>query len=77
MRDRQCAYLEHTSRADAGGFSGNTMLMIIYANGVGAERNLDLATTLACRLDGAPAEEDGRLGPKPVMISDISVAAGR
>jgi len=42
-----------------------------------AERNLDLATTLACRLDGAPAEEDGRLGPKPVMISDISLAAGR
>ena len=37
------------------------MLMIIYANGVGAERNLDLATTLACPLDGAPAEEDCRV----------------
>jgi hypothetical protein len=77
VRARQCACPERTSRADTGGFSGNTMLMIIYANGVGAERNLDLATTLACRLDGAPAEEDGRLGPKPATISDISLAAGR
>jgi len=60
VRARQCAYLECTSRADTGGFSGNTMLMIIYANGVGAE-HLDLATTLACPLDGAPAEEDCRV----------------
>jgi hypothetical protein len=37
------------------------MLMIIYANGVGAERNLDLAITIACQLDGAPAEIDGRV----------------
>ena len=77
VRARQCAYLERTSRADTGGFSGNTMLMIIYANGVGAEPNLDLATTLACQLDGAPAEGDGRLGLKPIIISDINLATGR
>jgi uncharacterized protein YecT (DUF1311 family) len=59
-RARQCAYLERTAR-DGGGFSGDTMLMTIYANGVGAERNLDLAITFACQLDGAPAEEDGRV----------------
>ncbi len=37
------------------------MLMTIYANGVGAARDLDLATALACRVDSAPAEADGRV----------------
>ena len=62
VRARQCALLE-TQRADSNGgpFSGTAMLMTIYANGVGAERNLDLATSLACRVDGAAFEVDGRV----------------
>ncbi|WP_158914266.1 hypothetical protein [Caulobacter sp. S45] len=42
-------------------FSGRAILMMIYANGLGVPRNLDLATHLACNLDGAPAESDGRV----------------
>ena len=61
-RARQCALLE-TQRTDGneGPFSGTAMLMTIYANGVGGERNLDLATSLACRVDGAAFEVDGRV----------------
>ena len=35
------------------------MLMTIYANGVGAARDLDLATALACQVEGAAAKSDG------------------
>jgi uncharacterized protein YecT (DUF1311 family) len=59
-RARQCAYLE----LDAGDqlvFGGSAMLMTIYANGVGAPRNLELAMKFACKVEGAPAEESGRL----------------
>jgi len=60
-RARLCAFAEIAqNRADAP-FSGNTMLMTIYANGVGARRDLDVATHLACGLDGAPAEMEGRI----------------
>ncbi len=60
-RARQCALLQ-ARRFDrnGGAFAGIGMLMTIYANGVGAERNLDLATSLACRIQGAPAENDAR-----------------
>ncbi|GEP01377.1 lysozyme inhibitor LprI family protein [Methylobacterium haplocladii] len=42
-------------------FEGRSLLMTIYANGLGAPRDLDLAIALACRIDGAPAEIDGRV----------------
>ena len=60
-RARQCALLQ-ARRFDrnGGAFAGIGMLMTIYANGVGAERNLDLATSLACRIQGAPAENNAR-----------------
>ena len=62
VRARQCAFLERTARNNGmSDFSGDVMLMTIYANGIGAERNLDLAIALACRIDGAPAEIDGRV----------------
>ncbi|WP_256645429.1 lysozyme inhibitor LprI family protein [Thermomonas paludicola] len=62
VRARQCALLE-TQRADGNQwpFSGTAMLMTIYANGVGADRNLDLATALACRIGGAAYESHGRV----------------
>jgi Lysozyme inhibitor LprI len=60
-RARQCAYLEREG-PDNGWpnlFSGTGMLMTIYANGVGADRNFDVAMRFACELGGAPAEEEG------------------
>ena len=42
-------------------FGGYAILMMVYANGLGVARNLDLATHYACNLDGAPAEMDGRV----------------
>jgi len=60
VKARQCAFLE--MERDAGSvFSGRTMLMTIYANGVGARRDLDVAIHLACGVDGAPAESHGRV----------------
>jgi uncharacterized protein YecT (DUF1311 family) len=60
IRARQCAFLE--SEGDQGGvFWGRTMLMTIYANGRGAKRDLDVATHLACGIEGAPMESHGRV----------------
>ena len=61
VRARQCAFLEMAKEPDEGIFAGRTMLMTIYANGVGAKRDLDVATHLACGLEGAPMEVDGRV----------------
>ncbi|MGB6326587.1 MAG: lysozyme inhibitor LprI family protein [Methylocella sp.] len=60
-RARQCAYLERKTPGNGWPnlFAGTGMLMTIYANGVGATRNLDLALKFACELNGAPAEEEG------------------
>lgn len=59
-RARQCAFLE-AEREQGGIFSGRTMLMTVYANGRGAGRDLDVATRLACGIDGAPMESHGRV----------------
>jgi hypothetical protein len=60
VRARQCAFLEAES-GQGGVFSGRTMLMTIYANGRGARRDLDVATHLACGVEGAPMESHGRV----------------
>lgn len=57
---RLCAYGEVKDLGDSP-FYGKAMLMTIYANGVGAKRNLDLALKLACEVGGAPAEVEGRV----------------
>ncbi|HXU81830.1 MAG TPA: lysozyme inhibitor LprI family protein [Polyangia bacterium] len=49
VRARQCAYLER-DRGDDLVFGGSAMLMTIYANGVGAPRNLEVAIKLACHM---------------------------
>ncbi len=43
------------------GFTGIRTQMIVYANGVGAGRDLDVATALACRSGGTPEEIDSRV----------------
>lgn len=60
VKARQCAYLE-MDRGDDEVFGGSSILMMIYANGKGARRNLDLAIKLACGIEGAPAEVEGRV----------------
>jgi uncharacterized protein YecT (DUF1311 family) len=61
VRARQCAYLEREDPNNGWPnlFAGTGLLMTIYANGIGAGRNLDFALKLACELNGAPAEEEG------------------
>jgi hypothetical protein len=60
VRARQCAFLE-LEGDDGSVFAGRTMLMTIYANGVGAKRDFDVATHLACGIDGAAMESHGRV----------------
>ena len=57
---RLCAFVE-AAGADDKVFGGSTILMQIYANGLGVPRNPDLATAYACQIEGAPAENDGRV----------------
>lgn len=56
VRARQCAFVQ-----DDTPFNGASLLMVIYANGVGAARNWPVAINLACTIGGAPAEIDGRV----------------
>ncbi len=61
---RQCAFVEKKAadpQVDDLGFTGDRSLMTIYANGIGAARNLDIAMALACRVGSAEAESDGRV----------------
>ena len=61
---RKCAFAEEAALeagARAGPFIGRSMLMVIYANGRGAARDLGVATHLACGLGDAPAEMDHRI----------------
>lgn len=60
VRARQCAFIEADGE-DAEVFGGSTILMQVYANGLGVKRDLDLATAYACGISGAPAEVDGRV----------------
>jgi uncharacterized protein YecT (DUF1311 family) len=62
VKARQCAFAQATAgQNDVPVFGGETMLMQIYANGHGVARDLDLATAYACRIDGAPMENELRV----------------
>jgi hypothetical protein len=61
---RLCAVLEKQTadpQVEDFGFTGDRTLMMVYANGLGAPRDLDVATALACRTAAAPAEVDARV----------------
>lgn len=60
-RARLCAFTEDDGEELLEPFAGRAMLMVMYANGIGARRDLDVAAHLACGLDGAPAESHGRV----------------
>jgi len=62
VKARKCAYAEMAQGPQEDGeIHGRVMLIVIYANGEGADRNFDLAVRLACEAGGAPAEIDGRV----------------
>lgn len=73
VKARQCAFLEW----DKGGYAplnGPGILMMIYANGLGVPRNLDMAQRFACKVSGAaPAEIEGRLA----HLDSLRTAAGK
>lgn len=60
-------------------FNGQDILMMIYANGLGVKQNLSLAEKMACAVEGAPAELEGRMkhleslksGKKEIVPFDI------
>src|ERR1051326_796884 len=60
VKARKCAYLEMNAGTDYV-FSGKAILMMIYANGKGVRHNTELALRLACEIEGAPAEIEGRI----------------
>ena len=58
VRARQCAFTQPPTDEV---FGGATILMQVYANGLGVAKDLDLATAYACMIEGAPMESDGRV----------------
>lgn len=71
VKARQCAILNSAAGGGAADshFDGEELLMVIYANGSGAPRDIDLAIHLACGLDAAPAEHDGRVASLAALKS--------
>lgn len=63
IKARHCAL----SRKDDGVFAGPAILMMLYGNGQGVERNLDLALRFACEIQAAPAETMARIA----LIQDM------
>ncbi len=63
VKARLCAFIQQGQETEAQlvGFSGSHMLMVIYANGIGAARNIPYAIHLACTSSSAQAERDGRV----------------
>ncbi|UXI66548.1 lysozyme inhibitor LprI family protein [Tahibacter amnicola] len=60
-RARLCAYIEREEGNQAE-FSSVAVLMMVYANGHGVARDVDLAKKFACEIEAAaPAETEGRL----------------
>ena len=60
VQARQCAFLER-NRGDELVFGGSAILMMIYANGRGVSRNLDVAIRFACAIESSPLELHGRI----------------
>jgi uncharacterized protein YecT (DUF1311 family) len=61
VKARLCAYAQIGPKNEDLAFGGKVILMMIYATGVGAKRDPDLAIRLACEIFSAPAELEGRV----------------
>lgn len=61
VRARLCAAIEAEGKEEEQPiFGGSTILMQVYANGLGVKRNPDLAIAYSCHIWAAPAEFDIR-----------------
>jgi hypothetical protein len=61
VKARKCAYAE-IDRNDKTPLGGRAILMMVYANGKGAQRNFDVAIKFACAIPGdAPGDAAGRV----------------
>lgn len=72
VRARECAYLERAA-GDRRVISGSAVLSMIYADGLGAKRDLPMATKFACEAGGAPAEIAARVE----HIRDLAGTSGQ
>ena len=61
VKARKCAYLEMEQGKDDLDITGRAILTMVYANGKGADRNLDIALKLACEMKGAPNDLAGNV----------------
>lgn len=60
VKARKCAYAE-IDRGSKVALGGKAILMMVYANGYGVQRNFDAALNLACSLGGSPGDDAGRV----------------
>ena len=74
VRARHLAFMDVEQQGPKGTLlDGYAILLMLYANGFGVERNLDLSIRLACaNVRGAPAEIEGRTGHLKAMQSGDS-----
>jgi hypothetical protein len=63
VKARKCAIIEMEAEGegDLGGPYGRGLLMMVYANGAGAPRDLDLALRLACVMPSTGPEREDRV----------------
>jgi uncharacterized protein YecT (DUF1311 family) len=75
VKARKCAYTEMDRGVADVPFAGRTILMMAYANGRGATRNMDVALKLACEVEVAPGDWAGRIHQLERMRKSNSTAA--
>lgn len=75
---RLCAFYQYEEKVKSL-FGGATILMQLYANGEGVDRNLDFAIRLACEQKDAvaPVEFEGRLKHLDELSKNKKIASGR
>lgn len=61
VKARKCAYREIEQGKDDLDISGRAVLIMVYANGKGTDRNFDVALKLACEMKGAPGDLAGNI----------------
>ena len=61
VKARKCAYVEMEQGKDDLDIAGRAILMMVYANGKGVDRNLDVAIKLACEMKGEPGDTAGNI----------------
>jgi hypothetical protein len=60
VKARKCAFAE-LDRNDKALLGGKAILMMIYANGKGVQRNFDVALNFGCTIGDAPGDAAGRV----------------